>query len=101
MIKIITLIAEFGNIALPLILGILVGLLIGAFCVYLIPVFNFKKAQKRAAATTKEAERKADNIVKNAQLDVYRGKTTLEITYRDSVAVDSTVVYKMEDYEKI
>ena len=28
-------------------------------------------------------------------LDVYRGKTTLEITYRDSVAVDSTVVYKV------
>ena len=27
-------------------------------------------------------------------LDVYRGKTTLEITYRDSVAIDSTVVYK-------
>ena len=39
--------------------------------------------------------------IKNAQLDVYRGKTTLEITYRDSVAVDSTVVYKMKDYEKI
>lgn len=29
-------------------------------------------------------------------LDVYRGKTTLEITYRDSVAIDSTVVYKMK-----
>ena len=28
-------------------------------------------------------------------LDVYRGKTTLEITYKDSVAVDSTVVYKV------
>lgn len=27
-------------------------------------------------------------------LDVYRGKTTLEITYRDSVAIDSAVVYK-------
>ena len=27
-------------------------------------------------------------------LDVYRGKTTLEITYRDSVAIDTTVVYK-------
>jgi hypothetical protein len=26
-------------------------------------------------------------------LDVYRGKTTLEITYRDSVAVDSVVVF--------
>jgi hypothetical protein len=29
-------------------------------------------------------------------LDVYRGKTTLEITYRDSVAVDSVVVWKEE-----
>ena len=28
-------------------------------------------------------------------LDVYRGKTTLQITYRDSVAVDSVVVYKV------
>ena len=28
-------------------------------------------------------------------IDVYRGKTTLEITYRDSVAIDSTVVYKV------
>lgn len=29
-------------------------------------------------------------------IDVYRGKTSLEITYRDSVAVDSVVVYKMK-----
>ena len=29
-------------------------------------------------------------------LDVYRDKTTLEITYRDSVAIDSIVVYKMK-----
>ena len=28
-------------------------------------------------------------------IDVYRGKTTLEITYRDSVAIDSTVVYEV------
>ena len=27
-------------------------------------------------------------------LDVYRGKTTLEITYKDSVAIDSVVVWK-------
>ena len=33
-------------------------------------------------------------------LDVYRGKTTLEITYRDSVAIDSIVVYKKLDYGK-
>ena len=27
-------------------------------------------------------------------LDVYQGKTTLEITYRDSIPVDSIVVFK-------
>lgn len=27
-------------------------------------------------------------------MDVYQGKTTLEITYRDGVAIDSVVVYK-------
>ena len=27
-------------------------------------------------------------------IDVYRGKTMLEITYRDSVAIDSIVVWK-------
>ena len=27
-------------------------------------------------------------------IDVYRGKTTLEITYKDSIPVDSTVVWK-------
>ena len=27
-------------------------------------------------------------------MDVYQGKTTLEITYKDGVAIDSTVVFK-------
>lgn len=27
-------------------------------------------------------------------LDVYRGKTTLQITYKDSIPVDSVVVFK-------
>ena len=27
-------------------------------------------------------------------MDVYQGKTTLEITYKDSVPIDSTVVFK-------
>lgn len=31
---------------------------------------------------------------KPTALDVYRGKTTLEITYKDSVAIDSVVVWK-------
>ena len=29
-------------------------------------------------------------------LDAYQGKTTLEITYRDSIPVDSVVVFKVE-----
>lgn len=29
-------------------------------------------------------------------LDVYRGKTTLEITYKDSIPVDSVVVFNPE-----
>ena len=36
------------------------------------------------------------NYNKPTALDVYRGKTALEITYRDSVAIDSTVVYKVK-----
>lgn len=27
-------------------------------------------------------------------IDVYRGNTTLEITYKDGIAIDSTVVWK-------
>lgn len=27
-------------------------------------------------------------------MDVYRGRTTLEITYRDSIPIDSVVVFK-------
>jgi hypothetical protein len=29
-------------------------------------------------------------------LDVYQGKTTLEITYRDSIPIDTVVVFKSE-----
>ena len=34
---------------------------------------------------------------KPSAMDVYKGKTTLEITYRDSVPVDSVVVFKNND----
>lgn len=30
-------------------------------------------------------------------MDVYQGKTTLEVTYRDSIPVDSVVVYKKDN----
>ena len=34
---------------------------------------------------------------KPSAIDVYKGKTTLEITYRDSVPVDSVVVVKNKE----
>ena len=33
-------------------------------------------------------------------MDVYRGNTTLEITYRDSIPVDTTVVWKDKTFKK-
>lgn len=37
-----------------------------------------------------------DNTNCPTALDVYQGKTTLEITYRDSIPVDSVIVFKDE-----
>lgn len=37
---------------------------------------------------------------KPTPMDVYQGKTTLEYTIRDSVRVDSVVVFKNNVYEK-
>lgn len=33
-------------------------------------------------------------------IDVYRGKTTLEITYRDGVSVDSVVVWRRNNHAR-
>ena len=33
-------------------------------------------------------------LKKPRPMDVYRGKTTLEITYKDGIPIDSTVVWK-------
>ena len=34
------------------------------------------------------------NLSKPTAMDVYRGRTTLEITYRDGIPIDSVVVFK-------
>ena len=36
------------------------------------------------------------HLMKPTAIDVYKGKTTLEITYRDGVPVDSTVVWNYD-----
>ena len=33
-------------------------------------------------------------------MDVYRGRTTLEITYKDSIAIDSVVVFKDKEEQQ-
>lgn len=35
-----------------------------------------------------------DGEINPTAMDVYQGKTTLEITYKDRVAIDSVVVFK-------
>lgn len=35
-----------------------------------------------------------DNRERPSALDVYRGRTALEITYRDSIPVDTVVIFK-------
>lgn len=35
-----------------------------------------------------------DYLTKPSAIDVYKGRTTLEITYKDEVPVDSVVVWK-------
>ena len=52
------------------------GMLVGGFIVALLAIISFEEEPPIRP------------------IDVYRGKTTLEITYRDSVAVDSVVVWK-------
>lgn len=39
-------------------------------------------------------------ITKPTALDVCRGKSALELTYRDSVPTDTTVVYKVKEERK-
>lgn len=34
------------------------------------------------------------NLNEPSAMDVYQGKTTIEITYRDGIAIDSVVVFK-------
>lgn len=36
------------------------------------------------------------HLMKPTAIDVYKGKTTLEITYKDGVPIDSTVVWKYD-----
>lgn len=42
---------------------------------------------------------KTEQNIQPTALDVYKGKTTLQITYQDSIPVDTIVIFK-EEYRK-
>ena len=75
-----------------------VGLLLLAFNPKLgAALMTFALIVSIATSVIENQKMKIEDLeAKPTALDVYRGKTTLEITYRDSVAVDSVVVYKMK-----
>ena len=53
-------------------------------------------ARIKAAHFEKESKEEAEMASKQqpAAIDVYKGKTTLRVTYIDSIATDSVVVFK-------
>lgn len=55
--------------------GIIIGLIVGVIVAFVLVIL-------------------LPPIHKPTALDVYQGNTTLEITYRDSIPVDSVVVWK-------
>lgn len=57
--------------------------LIAKFLFYALPLYLFLVLILLISHTTKPKA-----------IDVYKGKTTLEITYKDKVPIDSTVVWK-------
>ena len=64
------------------------GLLIVLANLYII-FSGIQKDEKRKEAKQEEVQRTIPTA-----LDVYRGRTTLQITYKDSIPIDTVVVFK-------
>lgn len=82
----------------------LLGLGVGIGLFFLIPAFKARQAFAKSAKTIKEAEIKADHIVKNAELDakqtVYEGKQELEKASKERRAQISELERLLSDREK-
>ena len=57
-------------------------------------VFSFLAGVFVILHASDNLSRLKDEIKQPTAIDVYRGRTTLKVTYEDSVAVDSTVIFK-------
>ena len=79
--------ANFAEVGLPIILAF-VGLILGAAIVFFVPFFKKQRDQNKANKIIREAEIKAEHIVKNAQID---GKQTInEMLYPFRVGGNSS-----------
>ncbi|MGI6714048.1 MAG: ribonuclease Y [Bacilli bacterium] len=52
-----------------IVIALIVGVILGLIGFYLLPIFKAKKALSKADKITRDAEIKADHIIKNAELD--------------------------------
>jgi type IV secretory pathway TrbD component len=78
--------------------------IIGLVCGFLVAIIGLVQEKMSAVvfgiflvcfnAFTLWINAKEDDPLTPTALDVYRGRTTLQITYEDSVALDSIVVFK-------
>jgi lipopolysaccharide export LptBFGC system permease protein LptF len=60
---------DISILILLTVLALIIGVVLGIFIYYSLPIFRAKEAVKKAAKLIKDAEIKADHLVKNAQLD--------------------------------
>ncbi len=82
--------AASADIWLPLIAGI-VGIIVGVALMFVVPFGSIKKAKATAEKIAKEAEIKADQIIRNAQLDA---KTT---AYEQKIEAEKELKEKKQE----
>ena len=61
--------ATFTEVGLPVILAAVGGILVGMAIIFFIPFFKKQRDSNKGGKIVREAEIKAEHIVKNAQLD--------------------------------
>ena len=70
--------SSFTEIGLPIITAI-IGLLIGAGVVFFVPFFKKQRDENKGGKIVRDAEIKAEHIIKNAQIDGKRAANELKI----------------------
>ncbi len=89
--------AGFTEFWLPLIVGIVVGIIIGTLLMRLFPLAGIKEAQKRAVKIEKDAELKADQLLKTAQIDGKTAAREMKIEAEKEIKEKKAEVNSLQD----